>query len=198
MTRALLTFVLLGLSASLASAQQPVDQAHAELRALRDDMVAAVNAGDLERLLGSVTEEVVVTWQNGEVSRGKQAIRDYYRRMVTGPGALVQTYQTSVEVADLTILYNGDAGVAYGTSDDAFRLSSGATLDVDGRWTASVVRQDGRWLVSSFHASVNMFDNPILEKMKTTAYILALFGFVMGLTIGLSVALWVRQKAKRA
>jgi uncharacterized protein (TIGR02246 family) len=197
--RSIFAAVLLATAMALgASAQTPEAPVHAELRALRDDMVSAVNAGDLERLLTHVTDDVVVTWMNGDVSRGKEAIRQYYKRMVSGPGALVQSYSTAVTVDELTTIYAEDAGVAYGSSKDRFVLASGATLDVDGRWTATVVRQDGVWRVASFHASTDMFDNPILDKMKTTAYLLGLFGAVIGLTIGLAVALWVRSRSKRA
>jgi len=43
----------------------PEDPAHNELRALRDDVLDAFNKKDLDRLLGHVHPNVVVTWQNG-------------------------------------------------------------------------------------------------------------------------------------
>jgi uncharacterized protein (TIGR02246 family) len=183
MTRALLLLSLL-VVASPAVAQTPTDAVHNELRALRDDMVAAVNANDIDRLLNHLTPDVVVTFQNAEVARGREGVRAYYNKMTKGAGALVQSYETAVTVDELTLLFGDDAGIAFGSSNDRFKLSSGAELVVDGRWTATVVRQDGQWRVAGFHASANMFDNPILYKMKTTAYITALFGLVMGIILG--------------
>ncbi len=193
--RSLLLFFALfavGLTAPVA-AQDPAAATHDELRTLRDDMVDAVNNRDLDRLLGHLAPDVVVTFQNAEVARGRDGVRGYYDKMMKGPGALVQTYDTAVAVDDLTILYGGDTGIAMGTSRDHFKLSSGAELNVDGRWTATLVRVDGRWLVGAFHASANMFDNPILYKMKMTAYITALFGLVMGVILGAGVG-WLRDE----
>lgn len=185
-------------AASPALAQDPAQPAHDELRALRDDMVAAINSQDLNRLLNHLAPNVVVTFQNAEVARGRDGVRAYYDKMTKGPGALVQTYDTAVTVDELTILYGDDTGVAFGTSRDHFKLSSGAELTVDGRWTATLVRGEGRWMVASFHASANMFDNPILYKMKTTAYITALFGFVMGVIIGAGVASLLKRRRPAA
>ena len=177
-----------------ASAQSPENPAHNELRALRDDMVDAINKGEVDRLLNHLAPDVVVTFQNAELARGREGVRAYYNKMMKGPGAIVQTYQTAVTVDDLTILYGEDAGVAFGGSHDQFKLSSGAELVIDGRWTATLVRADGRWTVAAFHASTNMFDNPILYKMKTTAYITALFGLVMGIIIGAGVASLIKRR----
>jgi uncharacterized protein (TIGR02246 family) len=185
-------------AASPALAQEPANPAHDELRALRDDMVDAVNKADLDRLLNHLAPNVVVTFQNAEVARGREGVRAYYLKMTKGPGALVQTYSTAVTVDDLTVLYGDDTGVAFGGSHDNFKLSSGAELVVDGRWTATLVRTEGRWMVASFHASVNMFDNPILYKMKNTAYITALFGFVMGIIIGAGVASILKRRRPAA
>ena len=177
---------------------EATEATHNELRALRDDMVDALNKSDVDRLLGHLAPNVVVTFQNAEVARGPEGVRAYYNKMMKGPGALVQTYDTAVTVDDLTILYGDDTGVAFGSSRDHFKLSSGAELSVDGRWTATLVRADGKWQVAAFHASVNMFDNPILYKMKTTAYITALFGLVMGVIIGAGVASIVGRRRKAA
>lgn len=198
MRRALLATTLLLCASSPALAQPEAERTHAELRALRDEMVAAANAGDVERLLEHATDDVVVTWHNAEVSRGHEAIREYYDRMVRRPGALIAAYSTEVTVDDTTIFYGDDAGVAYGSMKDHFELSSGAPLDLDGRWSATVVRQDGRWLVASFHTSTDLFDNAVLTKMKTTAYLLTVFGLVMGIVVGIGVAMFLgRKSAKR-
>lgn len=193
----LICLVLVCAAAATVRAQEPNAATHDELRALRDDMVDAVNKGDVDRLLSHLTPDVVVTFQNAEVARGRDGVRQYYEKMTKGPGALVAEYSTAVTVDELTKLFGDDTGIAVGASKDHFKLSSGTELDVEGRWTATMVKQDGKWYVAAFHASSNMFDNPILYKMKVTAYIIGVFGLVMGLTLGAGVAVAFGRRRKR-
>ncbi len=178
-------------------AQDPTEAEHNQLRALRDDMVDAVNKNDIDRLLTHLAPNVVVTFEDAEVARGPEGVRAYYQKMMKGPGAIVASFQTSVAVDDLTVLYGDDTGVAFGSADDKFTLSSGTQLALKSRWTATLVKQDGKWAVAAFHASAGMFDNPILDKMKTTAYIAGVFGLVMGLTLGAGGVFLLSRRGKK-
>jgi hypothetical protein len=56
------------------------------------------------------------------------------------------------------------------------------------------VRQDGRWLIASFHASVNMFDNPLLAAAQRLALGGAAGALILGLVAGYVIA---RRRARR-
>ena len=58
---------------------------HNELRKMRDDMLAAIARGDFEAILPYLHPNVVFTPMNGEVSRGPQAIRAYFDKMLKAP-----------------------------------------------------------------------------------------------------------------
>src|SRR5262245_6027446 len=77
------------------------DPAHAELRALRDGLVAAMNKGDLETALTFLHTNCVITWHNAEVSRGHQGVRAYNDRVMTGPNRIVESYHCDVNVDEL-------------------------------------------------------------------------------------------------
>ncbi len=136
--------------------------AHQELRAIRDHLIDAVNKNDLDRLLTYLDDDVVVTWQNGEVSRGPKEVREYYERMMKGPGRVVESITIEPTVDALTHLYGDDAGVAYGSSKDHFTLTDGRDFVLVSRWSATAVKKDGQWKIAEFHASGNLFDNPVL------------------------------------
>ena len=91
------------------------DPAHNELRALKKELTDAVNAKDLDALLALLDENVVVTWQNGEVSHGPEQVRAYYDRMMKGPQRIVDSVTINPTVDELTHLY-GNTGVAFGSS----------------------------------------------------------------------------------
>ena len=47
--------------------------------------------------------------------------------------------------------------------NEDFKLTNGMTFNLPNRWTAHLVKEDNRWLVSGFHVSANVFDNPVLH-----------------------------------
>lgn len=168
---------------------------HDELRGLRDRLLAALNKGDLEAMVSQLATNCVVTWQNGEISRGRDGFRSYYNRMMTAPGHIVESFNTSVNVDELTILYGDNTGIAFGSSDDHFKLNGGLDLTLKDRWSATLVKENGQWLIASVHTSANVFDNPLLAGAKKFAVTAAVIAGGVGLILG-----WVigRRKNKKA
>lgn len=192
---AMLAAGMMALSFGAGAAGQPVeDPAHGELRALRDALVDAVNKKDVDALLRHLHPDVVVTWQNAEVSRRHAGVRAYLARMLDGPDRIVDEFTTNPSVDELTILHGGDTGISFGSSRDHFKLRGGQSFDLDSRWSATVVRQDGRWVVAAFHASVNMFDNPLLAGAQRLALGGAAGALILGLVAGYVIA---RRRARR-
>lgn len=204
--RALPVVVALLGFASAAFAQEPVaapapaptetatspEALHDELRKLRDDVLAAIGRNDFDAILPHLHPKVVFTPMNNEVCRGPEEIRAYFDKMLKGPDAIVKSVQFEVEVDRLTDLY-GDTGVAFGTSNDRYTLANGMDFPVQTRWTCHLVRENGKWLISAFHASANVFDNPILAQEKKAAQLKwggialvagALIGALIGMAIG--------------
>jgi ketosteroid isomerase-like protein len=167
------------------STGQPVeDPLHAELRLLRDDLVDAVNKRDVPRLLKHLHPDVVVTWQNAEVSRHPEGVRAYLARMLEGPNRIVDSFTTAVAVDELTILYGGDSGISFGSTQDHFSLRGGQSFDLTSRWSATLVRHEDRWVIASFHASTNLFDNPLLTGAKRLAMGLGAGALIVGVLVG--------------
>jgi len=160
------------------------DPAHQELRALRDGLVKSMNKGDIESSLKFLHTNCVITWHNAEVSRGHAGVRDYHNRVMAGPGKLVESFSCEVRVDELTILYGGDTGICFGSSKEHFKLTNGKTLEVDGRWSATLVKEGGRWLVASLHASTNLFDNVLLNLAKKAAWMTGVGSLVVGVVAG--------------
>ena len=192
------------LTSTPLGAQEPVsgsggsqtpDKLHEELRALRDGLIKATNESNIDALLALLHPNVVVTWQNAEVSRGRTGVKEYLTRMMSGPNRVVASFQTNPTVDELTILHGDDAGIAFGSSRDRFVLTSGMDFELNGRWSATMVREDGRWLVASFHASTNLFDNPVLNLTKRTTIWSGIGGVVMGALIGLLVGRAMRKRS---
>lgn len=160
------------------------DPAHDELIAMREGMLAAMAAGDIEKQLTFLHPNVVVTWHNAEVSRGHQGVRDYLDRYLSGPEKLVTKYSVDLKVDELSILYGGDTAIAWGSGLEHFSLANGPSFDLEARWSATVVKEDDRWLIANLHVSDNLFDNPLTRAAWTTTYWAGGGALLLGLVIG--------------
>ncbi len=179
---ALLTPVaLLAQTQKTTTAENP---AHQELRQLRDGLLTAMNKSDIESTLTFLSTNCVITWHNAETSRGRDGVRDYFNRVMTGPNKLVDSFHCDLKVDELTILYGDNMGICFGSSNEHFKLATGKDLDVRGRWSATVVKENGRWVIASMHASTNLFDNVMLDLAKKAAVIVGIISLVAGLIAG--------------
>ena len=185
---AVLMFLSLAAMPASSQAPSPKDEAvHNELRALRDGLIDAMNKGDIDRELAFMHPNVVVTWHNAEVSRGRDGVRAYLTRMLSGPNKAVSSYSASVDVDELTILHGGSTGISFGSAIEHFKLTNGRMLDLPARWSATLVKDGDKWLIASLHASDNLFDNPLLAIAKRTAYWAGGVALVVGLIAGFAI-----------
>ena len=156
------------------------------INSLRTELVDAFNKGDVDRLISHLDPDIVITWQNGEVSRGPDGVKAYYNKMMTGENKIVQKLSAEPTVDDRHIY--GDWAVSWGNLHDQYTLNDGKSFKFDSRFTATIARRGAEWKVTAFHASVNAFDNPILRmaasKVGTWAGII---GGVIGLIVGVIV-----------
>ena len=165
MKKLFLIFLLLAAGSITGQADSVEDPAHKDLRTLRDGLLATMNSGDIDGQLLYLHPNVVVTWHNAQVSRGREGVRAYLDKMLHGPSQVVKKYGAEVQVDELSILY-GDTAIAFGSAQEHFTLTSGRSFDLPARWTATLEKTDGKWLVAALHVSDNIFDNPLLNQMK--------------------------------
>lgn len=64
--------------------------------------LAALNNGDMDRLLACCNPNIVAVWQNNEVCQGPEAIRRFYARVYTGPDRRVDKGTSRPEVDGCT------------------------------------------------------------------------------------------------
>jgi len=182
--KTLLLLTVLAQATATTPAPPAEDPAHNALRQLKATMEKALNTRDLDAIVANVDPDVVFTTMNGDVCRGPQEIRAYFDKMLNAPGHVVKNVKVSFEADALTVLHGGDTGIAYGRSKDHYELTDGKTFDINGRWTCTMVKKGDRWLIGAFHYSANVFDNPILDRLKKALYQIGIGAALAGLIIG--------------
>ena len=199
--RVMLFLLYTWLGATVLRAQEKLttveDPVHNQLRALRDGMLNAFEQRDIDRMLTYLHENVIITYQNAEVSRGHSGVRAFHERM-TGKDAMVTTLSTKFRVDELSIMYGDDTAVAFGDIDDTFELTGGMNFDLSSRWTATLTRENDRWLIAALHVSTNMFDNGVSDLLiKWNSIKVGLSALLIGAVLGIVPTLVVIRLRRR-
>ncbi|MES2476134.1 MAG: nuclear transport factor 2 family protein [Verrucomicrobiota bacterium] len=180
--RTILAFLsLLIVSLPLRAAEDP---AHAELRALRTEIIDAITRGDIDTVLKHVHPDVVITWQDNQVCRGRDGLKAFFEK--SGKRTF-KGYKIPPTPDGLTLLHGGDTGISTGETVASYSLL-GKEHEMRSRWTATLVKQEGQWLLAGYHLSMNVLDNPLLNTAKNSLYLASGVALLLGAGIGMIVA----------
>lgn len=182
-------YCLLAGSAAWLQVNAAEDPAHNELRALRTEVVEAITKGDFDSVIRHVHTNAVITWQNNEVCRGHQGLREFFGRMGK---ETFKGYKVPPTPDELTILHGGNTGVSFGQTVAQYNLL-GKEFELKSRWTATLVKENGRWLLAGYHVSMNVLDNPLINAAKGGLYLAAGAAAAGGLVVG-----WLLGKRKKS
>jgi uncharacterized protein (TIGR02246 family) len=164
-----------------------------ELRTLREEAVEALNKNDIDRLLTYVHPDAVLIAPNvdpgAEVVRGKDGVKGYFDKMLSGPNRRADKVTVELTVDDREILRGGNSAIAWGSSRDTYKMRDGSDFVMATRWSCTLVKQDGKWLIVEFHVSANPFANPIQDYIIRrvilwTSVIAAGAALLVGLLLG--------------
>ena len=160
------------------------DAAPAEIHALRDRLLAALNKSDFDKMAACLAPNVVITYQNAEVARGRDAVKTFQLQMTAGPEKIIESFHADVKTDDITLLPGGTTAIATGSSAETYKMTHGADLTLDARWTATLVQTDGQWLVAALHCSTDLFKSPLTAATKKAGVTASTASLLIGLVAG--------------
>jgi hypothetical protein len=186
-----------------APATQPAtDVTLGELAKLKQALGDAYNAGDVDRMLTYLHPKVLIIWPDGDVLEGREALRAYYDRMLKGPDPVVKKFSSDPVVDGRD--YRDDVDLSWGRMNDHYELTSGESFGLGSRFTATVIKlpdgppETGGWMIRSFHASTDAFDNPVLKMAAQRSFLYGgAGGLILGIVVGLIGATLAARRRKR-
>jgi len=167
-------------------AQDVEEPAHEELREFRKKLVEAILADDIATQLEMTDPDIVTTWQDGRVARGHDGLKAFLDELGKGADRGFLGYKQEPTPGGLTKIYNGNVGVAHGTSIASYELY-GMEFDLKNHWTATLLKEDDQWKLVSYHVSGNLADNPLLNAAKKSLWVVGGVAAVVGVIVGLII-----------
>jgi ketosteroid isomerase-like protein len=157
---------------------------HAALRALRDKVTQAIDNQDIKALSSCFAREFAFTTVNQTTVTNEAQLQDFFDRMFRSSDALVTSMKTEPQADIMTRFVDANTGVCYGSSKDTYTMKSGKVVEMNVRWSATVVKESGEWKVVIAHVGTDFLDNPVLDGMKQFAKIAAVGAGIGGLVAG--------------
>ncbi len=195
MTKQIFLSLLLFLLFLPASAEEPDHEIHNELRVLLKDIETAINTKKYSDLKPFFHESLRVTTVNQNTIKSHAEIESYFDDWF-GEGGYLKSLNMTLKPDALTELYNDKTmGVVRGHGIEKYKLSDGRDLDLETRWTATVIKDtDSKWRILALHLGTNFYDNAIFHESRRFLTKMGIIGTVAGLVFGILIGLFLRRK----
>ena len=166
----------------------------AELDQFRDDLFHLFNQEKYKELLEKhCHKDVIATWQDGTTSKGHDGVLAEFAKL----RKFIDKMTVKPNTDQRLILNDGKLVIASGNMKDDYELSGKGTVGLDSRWQATLVRENDRWVLVSFSASTNAFDNQVIDLyLKKAQYTSAGVGAAVGLVVGVLATLFIARLRK--
>lgn len=188
-----LGILFLTLGGIVCAEEDPYAADREQMRAILADVEAALNAHDFDQAASHLDENGVITYYDAQVTQGHEDGRRYFNRMLKDAAAVVKDYSVTGEVSAPAV-FHGNTAVAYGTTEEHFKLTEGLEFVLHGRWSVTLQKNQDSWKIIALHFSSNLFDNPLLNNAKRMNWIVGGVAFLVGLLLMYIVGR-VRRKA---
>ena len=170
------------------------DADHDALRALLRQAKEAVNNKNFDSLKPLFHDKFSVTTVDQKLFTSFDDFKSHFAGLFTGPNAPLKGITFNPEADALTEFVGDNIGLSHGSSTDTYNFADGDTRTMTSRWTATLIKDSGRWKILNLHIGTNLLDNPVTEAAKGYVYKAGLAAAFGGLLVGFLVAQVLRRK----
>jgi ketosteroid isomerase-like protein len=174
------------------TAGTPAD--HDALRKLKADATQAVNTRDYpaaQKLLHQPFMATLVTQDN---FTNFDKLKAYFENLYTRDFLRMKHLTIAAEADDLSQIFEGTFSINKGSTKEHYELADGRVFDMDGRWTAVSLKENGEWKLLAVHSGTNFLDNPVLTAVEKSIIWFATGGVGVGLLIGFAAGWLLRRR----
>ncbi|MBN2641312.1 MAG: nuclear transport factor 2 family protein [Victivallales bacterium] len=181
---------------NLRAEDDPSKVKHQALRTLKDTVITAINNCDMKLLNSCFTPDFAFTTVNQTTLTSASQVDKFFQLMFKSPDSMLISMKCKPSADILTRFIDANTGYCYGTNQETYKLKDGREIVQQSRWTAVVVKQNGKWKIAAAHAGVDFLNNPILNHAVKQGVWLLILGFLAGLIVALILMFVVRKLRK--
>ena len=195
LARSVALLLLIFANAGLAQEGTPAD--HAALRALKNDVVAAINSRNLASMDVLMHKPFLATVITQDSFTDAPKLKTWFEELFSRPLLRLTRIHMDADADELAQIYTGTFAVARGGTKERYELADGRGFDIDGRWTATAIKQDGQWKVLAIHTGTNFLFNPVIDAIERNTLTFAAVGAAIGAILGFLIGFFIRRRRPR-
>lgn len=134
---------------------------HQALRALRDNVQAAFNTGNIQNVRACLASDFTFITSEQTVLTNWTSVATYWDGLFRNDNSPVKGMATKITADVLTQFTGPDTGYCHGTSRDVYTLRNNRKIALKNTWSALLIKEQGEWKVRAVHVGVNFLDNPV-------------------------------------
>jgi hypothetical protein len=181
--RLALCAVLIAFGSTLRAQEGGTPQDHDELRAMLRTLKQAVTDQKPELIVPLMHKDAAITVLSQEVLTRAEDITTLFDKWFSAKGP-IKTLVIEPNASIQSKIYDNRFGYDYGTSTDTFTLRDGRSLQFKTNWTASFIKDAGKWKLTTLHIGTDPMDNPVVAAAQRSVLTFGGGGAVAGLIIG--------------
>lgn len=194
---AITMLVLLGTAVVPAQNADQVAE-HEALRKLKADVVNAINTKNFKAIDSLLHKPFLSTVITQDSFNEAGTIIAWFENLFTRNFLRLSKVQMDADADELAQIYTGTFAVARGSTKERYELADGRGFDMQGRWTATAIKQDGTWKVLAVHTGTNFLDNPVINTIERNALYFAGGGAGVGAIVGILCGFFMGRRRTRA
>ena len=135
-----------------ACAQEPDHEIHEQLRTVLKEVTGAINAGQYDKMLPYLAENVEATSITQEVMNNRADVAKYFQEWF-GPTGYMRKMTMTLDADKLTEFSPDKSwGLVRGKALEHYEAKDGDVFDFVTRWTAVMARgDDNKWRLRAIH-----------------------------------------------
>ena len=170
------------------------EKEHQEMRQLLADVTQAINTEDIDHIRNFFAKDYIYVGADQSTVTNRTEFLAYYDKLLGGKNALLKSLNFQPKALMKTKFIQDNVGIVYGESDDTYVLANGHTTKVKSKWSATLLKEDGKWKVATLHNGVNFYDNPEITYFLNFWKMIAFGALIVGVALGYLI----KGKAKSA
>ncbi len=157
---------------------------HDALRKLKSDVTVAANNRDYAAMQMPLHQPFMTTLVTQDSFTDFGKLKEYFESLYTRDMLRMKNVSIAAEADDLSQIYQGTFALTKGSTKEHYELTDGRSFDMDGRWTAVSLKENGEWKLLAVHTGTNFLDNPVLNAIEKSVVWFGAGGAAVGLIVG--------------
>ena len=186
------TMIVCLISSGMLRAELTMGESMEVSQSFRSKVIQAVNLKNSAEMSSYFDENAILVLGNAQIIRTRTNIRAYMEApYVEDDIKISQFVMDSLEIDQNINILDEDTFIASGTSVYEIVFTKTKQLTLPSRWLAVMHRTNSEWKIASYQTTVNVFSNPLIEKMTHIYYLVCIVAFLLGIVLTIA---WKRFK----